>query len=287
MGKHIQIDQLKTVGGQSVVGEGNIEIGSVVKTDNKTISLNKDGALQLGVLDNDNYQRVVSVEESFLVFKNESSESQTKFDGTNIYISNDRGDVMTLSLYQVLFSNAEGSSYVYPGLIFITSDIGKTEIHPDRMIISSDNKSVELSPSLLEIKNWTRDVKHTFTFPDSTVDRTTTMVTSVNGQEADEKGNITLPERDYEYEKFIRSVPYHRPAIYKYDKAKMGETFGELFSPMYALFDNFLGEMLIYFIDEYRNEITQMTLPENSDEKYLAVLPPEVEGKSFYIVFPS
>jgi len=52
MAKHIIEENIKTIGGQSIVGKGNITIeGKEVKTDNKTISLNENGEIQLGAGD--------------------------------------------------------------------------------------------------------------------------------------------------------------------------------------------------------------------------------------------
>lgn len=45
MGKHIQESNLKTIGGESLLGQGNLE---VVKVDGKTISKNDQGQLKLG-----------------------------------------------------------------------------------------------------------------------------------------------------------------------------------------------------------------------------------------------
>jgi hypothetical protein len=50
MAKHIIEENIKTIGGQSIVGKGDIEISSAeVKVDNKTISKNEDGELQWGI----------------------------------------------------------------------------------------------------------------------------------------------------------------------------------------------------------------------------------------------
>ncbi|WP_353102375.1 hypothetical protein [Myroides odoratus] len=50
MGKHVQVDQLKTVNGQTIVGKGNIAISSVGATaDEYTISKTAGGSLKLGV----------------------------------------------------------------------------------------------------------------------------------------------------------------------------------------------------------------------------------------------
>ena len=52
MAKHIIEENIKTIGGQSIVGKGNITIeGKEVKTDNKTISKNESGEIQLGAGD--------------------------------------------------------------------------------------------------------------------------------------------------------------------------------------------------------------------------------------------
>ncbi|WP_353102373.1 hypothetical protein [Myroides odoratus] len=49
MAKHIIEENIKTIGGQSIVGKGDIEISSgETKVDNKTITLTENGELQLG-----------------------------------------------------------------------------------------------------------------------------------------------------------------------------------------------------------------------------------------------
>ncbi|MGQ8869016.1 hypothetical protein [Myroides sp. TSA_177.3] len=295
MAKHIIEENIKTIGGKSIVGKGDIEISSAeVKVDNKTITLTENGELQLGKVGEGQMARVIDITDQELIFRDEFSKGQTSFSGSSIEINFEDGPYMHLSTALLQLFNETSTTGISPGFISLQGDgnaveFGNGEINLAKSEEGITKGGITLSPLFLEIKNENGQVNHTFTFPTQAVNNSSTMVVSVNNQGADEKGNITLPAtggRDFEYEKFVRSFPPQR-SVYKYDREKMGNTFGDLFLPIAKFIDYYLYDITVSLIDENGEVITTMNLPEGAEEKYASILPTEVDGKSFYIEFPS
>ncbi|WP_353102372.1 hypothetical protein [Myroides odoratus] len=293
MAKHIIEENIKTIGGQSIVGKGDIEISSgEVKVDNKTITLTENDELQVGKVVEGQMARVIDVTDQELILRDEFSKSQTSLRGPSIEINYDEGSYMHLSTALFQLNNEFSSSGIYPGFISIQGGGNSVEFGEGEINLAKGEEGITigriaLSPLFLEIQNG--QVNHTFTFPTQAVNNNSTMVVSVNNQVADEKGNITVPvtsKRDFEYEKFVRSFPPQR-SVYKYDREKMGNTFGDLFLPIAKFIDYYLYDITVSLIDENGEVITTMNLPEGAEEKYASILPTEVDGKSFYIEFPS
>ena len=298
MAKHIIEENIKTIGGKSIIGEGDIEIVSTVKTDGKSISLDDEGALQLGVVEEDVWGRVIYIEDGPIFLKDRSLGSKIEFNNMGFSIESGNDDASCIVNYAYMtWQSEEGSISFSPGNISSSyGNTGSFDASGGKIRISSSNllngvppAFTELTPYSLKTEDESKDVNHTFTFPVQAVNNNSTMVVSVNNQVADEKGNITLPtagERDFEYEKFVRSFP-SQGSVYKYDREKMGNTFGDLFLPISKLLDYYLSDIVVSFFDENGEVITTMELPASAEERYASILPTEVDGKSFYIVTPS
>jgi hypothetical protein len=297
MAKHIIEENIKTIGGKSIVGKGDIEIVSTVKTDGKSISLDEEGALQVGVVDEDELGRVIYIDDGPILFKDRSFGSKIEFNnvGFSIDSGSGSGPSMMVNYAYMMWGSEEGSAVISPGHFSTSSDnSGSFDAVGGKMIISSPfltngvpPASTELTPYSLKAEDESKDVNHTFTFPTQAVNNSSTMVVSVNNQVADEKGNITLPAtggRDFEYEKFVRSTSLSN-AVYKYDREKMGSTIGELYwlsANVYSFSDN-----IINFLDENRNYIADLLLPNSMELIAQTVLPAELDNKSFFIELPT
>lgn len=298
MGKHVQVDQLKTVNGQTIVGKGDIETSSVeVEVDNKTISFNSEGELQLGVKGKNDFEQIIYIDNTPFTLKKKERSNKMELSDLGVYIADGDHNLMFMRSGYISFANEEKSTHISPGYISLTSSDkgnfyavgGEISISAPASHLGINPASTLLTANFIKVEDESKDVNHTFTFPSQAVNNNSTMVVSVNNQAADEKGNITLPAtggRDFEYEKFVRSFPPQR-SVYKYDREKMGDTFGDLFLPIAKFIDYYLYDITVSFIDENGEVITTMNLPEGAEEKYASILPTEVDGKSFYIEFPS
>ncbi|WP_353161720.1 hypothetical protein [Myroides odoratus] len=255
MAKHIIKENIKTIGGQSIVGKGDIEAVSTVQVDGTTIALNSKGEVQLGIGEKG------QIERDYLKLKGES-----------LTITNDEG----------------GHTFFSSDSISIHSPEGRIDLTPVSIefIQNMESTSSYLAIGLDHISSSMEDGGAVLRFPRSEERIESTLVVSVNNMSADEKGNITLTSRDTEFEKFLCSFPT-QGSVYKYDREKMGNTFGDLFLPVANFFDYYPFEITIFFIDENGEQIAQMDLPESIEAKYSSILPPEVDGQSFYIVGPS
>ncbi|WP_353161717.1 hypothetical protein [Myroides odoratus] len=255
MAKHIIEENIKTIGGQSIVGEGNIEVTSTVQVDNKTITLNSKGEVQLGVGEEG------QIERDHLIIK-----------GEIFTITKEEGREASLSSGFISLQNLDGRMDL---------------VHSGIQLIQNFESGVNvLAIGVNYISSVIEDSSTFLYFPKSEEGIDSTLVVSVNQVLADEKGNVTLPFRDYEYEKFLRSFPI-KGAVHKYDREKMGNTFRDLVLPVTNFFDYYFSEIIILFIDENGEQIADMLLPEGIEEKYSSILPPEVDGKSFYISIPN
>ena len=291
MAKHIIEENIKTIGGKSIVGKGDIEISSgEVKVDNKTITLTENDELQVGKVVEGQMARVIDVTDQELILRDEFSKSQTSLRGPSIEINYDEGSYVHLSNALFQLNNEFSSSGIYPGFISIQGGGNSVEFGEGEINLAKGEEGITigriaLSPLFLEIQNG--QVNHTFTFPTQAVNNNSTMVVSVNNQVADEKGNITVPVtggRDFEYEKFVRSTSLSN-AVYKYDREKMGSTIGELYwlsANVYSFSDN-----IINFLDENRNYIADLLLPNSMELIAQTVLPAELDNRSFFIELPT
>lgn len=202
MAKHIIEENIKTIGGQSIVGKGDIEIVSTVKTDGKSISLDEEGALQVGVVDEEEWGRCIYIDDGPLSFKNRMSGSKTEFNDIGFSIDSGSGESMMVNYVYMMWQGTEGSMSISPGHISSSFNTGGSfDVVGGKMILSDPYlvagdvpASTELTPYYLKAEDRSKDVNHTFTFPVQAVKNNSTMVVSVNNQVANERGEIDLSE---------------------------------------------------------------------------------------------
>ena len=172
MAKHIIEENIKTIGGQSIVGKGDIEISSgEVKVDNKTITKNKQGELQLGVL-NEELATELDLEDYLLRMVYNGGETHTTFSQGAI----------------VLMDN--GSSLgITSGSLFIDDEYGGGRLQPNLVSLHNREGGVNFTTDTIELFDGT-----SLKYPKKTGENT--LVISVNDIQADENGNITLPSEE-------------------------------------------------------------------------------------------
>ncbi|MGQ8869017.1 hypothetical protein [Myroides sp. TSA_177.3] len=204
MAKHIIEENIKTIGGQSIVGKGDIEIVSTIKLDGKSISLDKEGALQVGVVDEDEWGRVIYIDDGPILFKARAAGSKIEFNdmGFSIDSGSGSGPSMMVNYAYMMWVSEEGGVSMSPGHISSSSNnSGSFDAVGGKILISSPYLEsgvppafTELTPYSLKAEDESKDVNHTFTFPTQAVNNSSTMVVSVNNQVADEQGEIDLSE---------------------------------------------------------------------------------------------
>lgn len=198
MAKHIIEENIKTIGGKSIVGKGDIEISSgEVKVDNKTITLTENGELQLGKVSENQMARRIDITDQELIFRDEFTKGQISFSGSSIEINFEDGPYMHLSTALLQLFNEASTSLILPGFISLQGDGNAVEFGNGEINLAKSEEGItkewmKLSPLFLEIKNG--QVSHTFIFPTQSVNNSSTMVVSVNNQVADEQGEIDLSE---------------------------------------------------------------------------------------------
>lgn len=202
MAKHIIEENIKTIGGKSIVGKGDIEIVSTIKLDGKSISLDEEGALQVGVVDEDELGRVIYIDDGPILFKTSAAGSKTEFNDIGFSIHSGNGASMMVNYAYMMWESEEGSAVMAPGHISTSSNnSGSFDAVGGKILISSPYLEpgvppafTELTPYSLKAEDESKDVNHTFTFPTQAVNNSSTMVVSVNNQVADEQGEIDLSE---------------------------------------------------------------------------------------------
>lgn len=304
MGKHIQEDQLKTINGESLVGQGDLTVAPKVEVDQTTISFNEEGKLQLGVL-NERGETVVYIDWSVIMKLYEitmelENDMVLRSDNQEITLDPTYGiEIKTNSAYIDLnqhglsYTQVEGSNsfQINESGLYCKNDFDDTRITIDKRgfklkmdEIPSLQHEINLTPLGLYVYEIEEGIDIAINFPRETDRKNVYFPITVNNVAANRHGNIELSYRDYEYEKFARSFPTSL-SVYKYDREKMGHTFGDLFLPVSRIFD--LTGATIYFMDENRTSIGLLTLPETEALIMQTVLPSSLDNKSFYIEIPS
>ncbi|WP_353161723.1 hypothetical protein [Myroides odoratus] len=168
MAKHIIEENIKTIGGQSIIGKGDLSLtGIEVKVDDKTIAKNKQGELQLGVL-NEELITELDLEDHPLRMVYNGGETHTTFSPGAIVLM-DNGSALGITSSSLFMDDESGGGRLGPNLVSLNDGEGRVSFTTDTIELS-DGTSLK--------------------YPKKTGENT--LVVSVNDIQADESGNIEI-----------------------------------------------------------------------------------------------